>query len=102
MALLQLGLNQHLAFSMIMGQVSALYILLQRQLTSHSLTKTFAQEVSNVALPVHFPVTLGGLNLVLSLPWKFSYEPIGDITFSTLTHKDCKESFLVLHKVKWC
>lgn len=64
--LLQSGLNQHLALTTIKGKISALSILFQSPLTSHSPVKAAVQGVTDTVPPVHLPMILWDINMVHS------------------------------------
>lgn len=81
------GLDQHLTLGTIKDHVSALSILFQRQLTFHSLNKTFVQRGLPCRSLVHSPMTLWHLNLFLSVLQKLSFKPIRDIFLSSLSHR---------------
>ena len=67
LAFLQLGVEMKLALSTIKGQVSALSVLFQRPLATHSLVRGFIQGVTWLNPPVKPPLNPWDLNLVLSV-----------------------------------
>lgn len=112
--LFQLGLAQlalaQLALNTNMSQVSASAVIFQRPLASHSLIKTFIQNVT-------LPFNLWHLNWVQRAVFEVPRKPIRDSCFSTLTEQVayfvawtkqvsdlatlfCKEPLLVLHRDK--
>lgn len=114
---LQMGLEMKLALSTIKGQVSALSVLFQRPLASHSLVRNFMQGVMRLNPPVKAPLNPWDLNLVLAVLQKRPFEPISQIPLVLLTRKliflvaissarrvselaalSCKEPYLIIHK----
>lgn len=105
-----------LALSIIKGQLSALSVLLQRPLASHSLIWAFIQGVMSINPPIVSLLCPWDLNLVLSVLQNQPFEPIHHIplvllirTFflvaislarrvSELAAFSCKEPYLIVHK----